>query len=168
MPAGYICSKWLYPRFVSVPVDYRKYLLCGLIGSIAPDLDLLYFYLVDHRQHHHHSYWTHYPVVWLGLTVAAFLYYRYGRQRIKAVLLLVLSFNGFMHMVLDTLVGDISWFAPVSDRAYSLIMVPARFDPWWLNFVLHWSLLVEVVIMATALGIWRKGASGQRWLKNAL
>ena len=35
-----------------------------LIGSIAPDVDMAYFYLIDGRQHHHHDYLTHRPVLW--------------------------------------------------------------------------------------------------------
>ncbi len=160
LPAGYIGSKWLYSRLKSIQVELKKYLLCGLAGAIAPDLDLLYFYLIDHRRHHHHSYWTHFPIVWLALTLGSYLWYRHDRQRVTAVLLLVFSLNGLMHMVLDTLVGDILWLAPFADAAYSLIMVPARFDPWWLNFVLHWSLLAEVVVMVSAFGLWRKGTTG--------
>lgn len=50
----------------------------ALLGAIAPDLDLFYFYTLDGRQHHHYSYWTHYPSVWFALMLLA-----WGASRIK-------------------------------------------------------------------------------------
>jgi hypothetical protein len=50
LPAGYISSTILYRWFESREVTSKSVLLAGMIGAIAPDLDMVYFYLVDHCQ----------------------------------------------------------------------------------------------------------------------
>ncbi|MDL2321036.1 hypothetical protein LJC47_01630 [Desulfosarcina sp. OttesenSCG-928-B08] len=45
------------------PLAVKVFLLAG----IFPDIDLLYFYLIDNRSQHHHLYWTHLPFCWLVL-----------------------------------------------------------------------------------------------------
>jgi inner membrane protein len=123
---------------------------------MVPDLDLLYFFLFDNQQTHHHKYFPHLPWVWfslLGLSIA-------GRRIWPAsplpALSLVFSLGGILHVVLDSLVGDVWWLAPFVDRPYALFTVPARFDPWWLSFILHWSFLVELAVCAWALVIYRR------------
>lgn len=58
--------------------------------------------------------------------------------------------------VLDSVVGDIWWFAPFVDRPFALFTVPALYKPWWLNFFLHWSFALELAICAWALATYRR------------
>jgi inner membrane protein len=118
-------------------------------------VDILYFHLVDHRQHHHHSYFTHFPSVWLGLVALSVLWKLRARGSVAAVLGIVFALNGLVHMVLDSVVGDVRWLAPLSDRAFALAAVPALYKPWWLNFLLHWSFLLELSLVAGAFAMWR-------------
>ncbi|VTR68827.1 hypothetical protein DESC_720205 [Desulfosarcina cetonica] len=37
---------------------------------------MIYFYIFDHRQHHHHTYWTHIPLYWAIVLVFPFLLLR--------------------------------------------------------------------------------------------
>lgn len=53
LPAGYILSKFWKNKTA-------QYFL--LIGSILPDLDLLYFYTIGQRAVVHHAYPTHSPI----------------------------------------------------------------------------------------------------------
>ncbi|WP_390881416.1 hypothetical protein [Cardiobacterium hominis] len=48
-----------------------------MAGGLLPDIDMLWFYLVDHV--HHHRYPTHWPLLWLLALVSA-LYLRQRRQ----------------------------------------------------------------------------------------
>lgn len=67
LPAGYLLCRLAYRRFRHrIPSD-RRFMLWGLRGSIAPDLDMLYFRLIDHQQTHHHEYVTHWPILWGSL-----------------------------------------------------------------------------------------------------
>jgi len=62
---------------------------------------------------------------------------------------------GVLHMLLDSIVGDIWWFAPFVDQAYALFNVPARYQPWWLNFLLHWSFALELALWVWAFVLYR-------------
>jgi hypothetical protein len=128
----------------------------GIAGAMAPDFDMVYFHLIDHRQTHHHRYFTHWPVFWLPLTVAALLWCIRAKQSKASFLASVFCLGGLLHLVLDSFVGDIWWFAPFLDRPYALFTVPARFTPWWLSFILHWSFAVELAICLWALVLYRR------------
>lgn len=150
LPAGYLLGRGferVSPRGV-IPV--------ALFGSLFPDLDLFYFYLIDNRQHHHHSYWIHFPVVWGGLLVLSLVWFSLCRKSRAALLSVVFCASGFLHLVLDSVVGDIAWLAPYSGDFYHLAKVEPGFKPWWLNFILHWSFLLEVAIVAAAVVLFIK------------
>ena len=51
LPAGYLLTKTIFSRTLGA----RAVMAAALLGSITPDLDLLYFYTLDARQRHHHS-----------------------------------------------------------------------------------------------------------------
>lgn len=127
----------------------------GLVGSIFPDLDLLYFYLIDHRRTLHHRYWTHLPLVWiaLGLLVVG------GSRLFKAERLAqwstVFVLNVLLHQTLDTIVGKVLWLAPFDTRVVYLFEVPAVHGHWLLNYLLHWSIAFEVLVWVAALLVWR-------------
>lgn len=131
----------------------------GMAGAIAPDVDMLYFYLVDQRQHHHHTYFTHFPVVWLTLLLLSLLWMGMSRRKTGPTLATVFALNGFIHLLLDSIVGDIWWLAPAVDRSFALFTVPALYQPWWLNFLLHWSFALEIALVAGAVWAWRRQAA---------
>ena len=155
-PVGYIAGVALR-RWSSIP----GLVGAAVAGALAPDLDMLLF-LADPTIHHH-AWPTHWPVVWLGLAAAAAPGLARARSRTPAALVLVFAASGFLHLVLDTVAGDVRWLAPISDRAWSLVRVTRRFEPWWLNFVLHWTFAVELALVALAGGVWlRRRRSAQK------
>ena len=156
LPSGYIMSVSLLERMRRCPVPALAILLAGVIGALAPDLDLIYFYLIDHRQTQHHKYFSHWPMLWLFLMCACAIWFRCAKDAKAALLALVLSAGGVLHVLLDSFVGDIWWFAPFIDKPYVMFTVPAIFKPWWLNFILHWSFAVELAICVWALLIYRR------------
>jgi hypothetical protein len=139
LPAGYLVTRRLPPS--------RGVLAAGLLGSVAPDLDMLWW-LATGGHTHHHAYVTHFPSVWLlGLASAAVARSPVG---------VAFALNGLVHLVLDTVVGDIAWFAPFAMRRFALLTVTDRYDPWWLNFVLHESFALEIGLLGAALWVWRR------------
>jgi inner membrane protein len=142
-------------RLKSRGIGKRGYLIAGIAGAVAPDMDLLYFFLIDNRQHHHHSYWTHYPSVWVFLMLVSLILCYSKKWREKASLIVLFTLNATIHMVLDSLAGVIYWLAPFDDKAYSVVRVSARFEPWWLNFIVHWTFVVEIAIVAWVILVWR-------------
>ena len=154
LPAGYLASKLLFKRLAPPFAFYPAFMCAGLLGAITPDVDLLWFYHVDGRRQHHHLYFTHWPVVWLSLLALSVWWFRRAERREVPALAIIYSVNGCIHMCLDTIVGDIWWFAPVLDRSFSLFAVPALYKPWWLNYLFHWSMLLEIAVIAFAFWHW--------------
>ncbi|MBQ0754710.1 MAG: metal-dependent hydrolase [Gammaproteobacteria bacterium] len=148
LPAGYLLTRALTSRRPGLSTLPSYIMAAGLLGSIAPDLDLLWFYLVDNRAHPHHSYWTHFPSAWAMLLALSLLWVSVERQRHTAKALLVFACGGLLHLVLDSVAGGIRWLAPFSSESWSLTEVKRFVEPWWLNFFLHWSMLIEAIIVA--------------------
>ncbi|WP_170763981.1 metal-dependent hydrolase [Ruegeria lacuscaerulensis] len=124
----------------------------ALFGAVAPDLDMLWFYFVDDRAHHHHAYLTHRPILWAGIVLAGFLlglrWSHAGR---------VLSFfgaGGLVHMGLDSIVGEIAWAWPLSEFSHPLVTVEATHSNWILSFLTHWTFTVEIGVTVLAVIVW--------------
>lgn len=160
LPAGYVTSKLLAPRFGVEGAALKRFIWAGMLGAIAPDLDILYFYLVDHRQHHHHSYWPHFPIVWAILLLVSLIWFYTARAKPGAALAVIFTANGLIHMILDTVAGNIWWLAPFVDKSFALFKVPPRYDPWWLSFIFHWSFVFELAIVVWAVYLWRRAPHG--------
>jgi inner membrane protein len=157
IPAGYIISRFLVRHVAVHGISIVAFLRAGVVGALVPDFDMLYFYLVDHRQHHHHTYVTHYPVVWLFLLFVSLIWLFLARTKNHAACAAIFSLNGLAHISFDTIVGDIWWLAPWVDKPFALFTVPALYKPWWLSFLLHWSFALEIAVLLWALYLWRKG-----------
>ena len=59
------------------------------------------------------------------------------------------------------------WFAPFIDKPFALASVPAVYHPWWLNFILHWSFMLEVAILIWAGWLWRRGTGSEEGVDRA-
>ena len=134
LPAGYILTKKLQTKFKT-----KQFLWTGLVGSILPDLDLFYFYLIDNRQHLHHGYWIHTPFYWLIIAFITYLLILlFKREKYKTLAIFFFA-NIFLHIFLDTIVGKIDWLYPFSNKSIVFFEVPAVYDFWVKNFIFHWT-----------------------------
>lgn len=147
LPAGYLIGRAILRRAPEMRGTWI--VTAAMVGGIFPDLDLLYLYLVDATPQHHHTYWTHLPAAWLGISLLTMIA---ARHRSNAFRLGLLSFmlGWISHLLLDTLVGHIWWLYPLSGQSFALAEVENRYQPWWMNFILHWTMLCELVIIAVA------------------
>ena len=145
LPAGYILTKTIQKK-----ADTKNYLWIGLLGSIFPDLDLFYFYLIDGRQTLHHDYWIHTPFYWLSIGIIIFTALWIFKKRDYFLPAILFFSNIFLHLLLDTVVGKIAWLFPLSDEAYYLFDVPAVYGFWVYNFIFHWTFLFEVGVVIWA------------------
>ena len=127
------CPRRLYRRTTALPPETGNGFRARLVAL----------------RHSHHRYPTHWPLLWLLALVGALHYWRKTRRPAAAVALLV-AVNGMVHMLLDSIVGDIFWLMPWRDTPFSFFTVSARYQPWWLNFILHWSFLLEFALWAWA------------------
>ncbi len=139
LPAGYILTKKLQDK-----LETKKYLWLGLVASVFPDLDMIYFYLIDNKQHLHHDYWIHIPFYWVLLMIASLLGAKIFKQKNLFKVFVIFYANIFLHLFLDTIVGKINWLYPFSETSFSFFEVPAVYDYWVYNFVWHWTFLFEV------------------------
>lgn len=159
LPAGYIVSDIICKIGEEKIVSRKACIMWGMLGSVVPDLDMICFYLWDDRRYHHHTYATHFPVVWIVLIIMALFWLKCGNKLKYAQAAALFTINGMFHLCLDSIVGDIYWLAPFGDKAYALFTVPALYQPWWLNFMMHWSFGVEIVIALWGYCLWQ-GNSG--------
>ena len=152
LPSGYLLGRGLLGRGAGAR---GPAMAAVLLGSVAPDFDMLWFHLVDHGRVHHHDYYSHIPGFWLLVALSVLAVLRGLRP--AWVTIAAMFFAGIvLHLVLDTLVGGIMWLWPFSDHLYSLAVVPARHDHWVISFILHWSFLAEIVLtLLAAWVLWR-------------
>lgn len=149
LPVGYL----LADRLARGRPDRRGLIATGLVASVLPDLDLVWFYLVNDRQNPHHDFLFHWPLFWVAVAALASLPAMLsGRRRLLPFIGVALACLS-LHMVLDSIAAEIAWFAPFSDRRLELVTVPARYDGWVWNFILHWTFVLEVVICGAAAAV---------------
>jgi inner membrane protein len=155
LPAGYLLTK-----FIQKVTGTKRYMRLGLIASVLPDIDMLYFNFVSSNKSHH-EFITHIPMFWflvmffsVGL---ASTFIKNERKYNRALLVLFIFFaNIFLHMLLDSFAAPIRWVYPFYNYSFELIHVPAKYDWWVWSFVLHWSFLAEVGIIILALSVFFK------------
>ncbi|WP_420586233.1 metal-dependent hydrolase [Ruegeria sp.] len=124
----------------------------AMVGAVAPDLDILWFYFVDDRGHHHHSYLTHRPIIWAGFLLCGAVL-RLWLPR-AGTALAFFGAGGLVHMMLDSITGQVAWLWPLSDATYPLVTVQATHSHWILSFLNHWTFKVEIAIVLLALIVW--------------
>lgn len=146
LPAGYLLTK----KIQSV-LKTDRFLWVGLLASILPDLDLVYFYFVDNSQYLHHGYWTHIPFYWFVIFSIALLAALLSKKKDYRDIVFIFFASIFMHLLLDTIVGKIQWLYPFSERDMYFFEVPALYGWWVFNFVFHWTFLFEIGLVSWAM-----------------
>ncbi|MEL6887211.1 MAG: metal-dependent hydrolase [Pseudomonadota bacterium] len=144
MIVGHLAAGYLAARGLAV-VGAAALFGGVLIGSVLPDIDMLWFALVDQGRVHHHNYLTHRPVIWAGLLCVGLLL---RRTSVTGVAL-----GALLHLALDSIAGKIAWAWPVSEVAAPLVVVPATQAHWVMSFIFHWTFAMELALCALALGV---------------
>ncbi len=155
LPAGYLLSKYFESKSKRKKISWRLFLTFGLIGSILPDLDLLYFYLIDGHQHQHHSYWTHIPIYWVFLYTFFASVFILKKNKHMLFITTFIFIDVMLHIILDTVAGGIMWSYPINTQYFSFFSVLPQYNWWVLNFIFHWTFLFEVVIIIFAFIIFK-------------
>ncbi|MBN9219415.1 MAG: metal-dependent hydrolase [Mesorhizobium sp.] len=146
LPSGYILGRGARRHWR----EASGIVLAGMIGGVIPDIDMLYFHLVDGGRTHHHAYITHWPLFWAATGLTALAAARlFGWRHLPAIA--VFFAGAMLHMVLDTVASPILWLMPFDSRAFEWVTVPATYGNWVVSFVLHWTFLLELLICAWAL-----------------
>ena len=141
LPSGYLLARATRAK--------GQAFAAALLGSVAPDIDMIWFHLIDHGAIHHHKYWVHAPGFWAMIALVALPLIRTLKPDLMGPALIFLAAIT-IHLILDSLGGGIMWLWPHSTHLYELVTVPATQSHWIWSFVLHWTFLAELVITATA------------------
>ncbi len=146
LPAGYVVTKTLQKR-----LETQKFFWLGLLGSILPDFDMLYFHFVDNKQTLHHYYWTHIPAFWFCM-LAIFCLFGVIVRKVSYWLGIAFFFSTvFLHLILDSIVDHgIKWAYPFSDKSFYFFNIPAKFDWWVWSFIFHPTFLLELAWISIA------------------
>lgn len=146
LPSGYIVGR-LAPRGIPALMPVV------LVASVLPDVDMIWFHLVDNGAIHHHRYWVHVPAFWAAVAVVALPLLAW-----RGWLATGLAFFGviLLHLLLDSIGGGILWGAPFSNHLFTLVEVPASHGHWIISFLLHWAFLAELAIWLWAIVLWRQ------------
>lgn len=146
IPAGYILTKTLQKK-----LNVSKYLWIGLLGSMLPDFDMLYFYFVDNKQTLHHAYWFHVPFFWLCLLGIVIIFNTFLKKTSTKLFSIFLFSGVFLHLILDSIIEHgIKWFYPFFDKSVYFVTIPAVYDWWAWSFIFHPSFITEISIITAA------------------
>lgn len=161
LPAGYLLSKATL-RHHQTP----GLLALGCVASIAPDFDLAWWYFIDNKQINHHEYLTHKPILWVSILSIGMIISGLTRNHWLGWASLLTGLGGLLHCLMDSWNSGIRWFWPISNTNYRLVDVAARFDPWWFNFLWHWSFVAELLILLAAGIVFVKQRRRGYWPSN--
>lgn len=152
IPAAYVLTKKLLAK-----QSYHPHLIVlACLAGVMPDMDLFYFYWIDNRQHPHHSYWTHMPIFWLIVYGALYWGIRLAKYPYALPAVKLMAACTLLHLLLDSIVGKIAWFYPVTTTEYHLFHVPSIYSWWVANYLLHWTFLFELGLCLWATVLWRQ------------
>lgn len=146
LPAGYLVGRAFGAR--AGPV-----MAAALAGAVLPDLDLIWFYLIDDRAFHHHRYWVHIPGFWAAVAAVVLPLCRIAAPQLWWPALAFFA-SILVHLVLDSVGGGILWLWPFDDRLIALVEVPATQSHWVLSFLAHWTVALEAAIILAAAALW--------------
>lgn len=150
LPLGYIIGSTLRRRYG----DARGVIAASLVGSTAPDIDMLRFYLIDFGRYNHRYYFTHWPSFWLAAAVVTLpAIYRLRRAWFLPAVGFYLGVAS--HLITDTVQGPVRWFAPFSATAYELVRIPALYSHWILSAIGYWTFLLDIAVCLVAFLMWR-------------
>lgn len=154
LPSGFLLAK-LVPNKILMHSSWRVILFSVLVGSVFPDFDLLYFYLIDARQHSHHTYLTHIPFYWAVLYVFIAGICIGKKYIIPLIIFSVFVLGVFLHLFLDTVAGGILWKYTLNSEYVTFTYVSAKHGWWVLNFILHWTFTFEIAITLFAIMVYK-------------
>ena len=149
LPSGYVLARLSNWKGAAM--------FAAFTGAVFPDLDLIWFYLIDERAFHHHKYWVHAPAFALAVSAALIAVTRANPVA------LAFSAGWCLHILLDAPMGGLMWGWPFSNEIWAPIEVPATRSHWLMSFLLHWSVLLELAVWIAALALYlrRPGQQGR-------
>jgi len=157
-PAGYLLTKLFTTSLLrdTIPqgTSSRRYnllILAGIIGGIMPDFDFVYHVFIDSDKTSHHAYITHMPVFWFSLMLISAIGGRLLKKPFFSAVSITLFSAALLHLVCDTLTGEIYWLYPFSMHPFNVFSVHGTYIWWVHNYMYHWTFFIEITIVTSAM-----------------
>lgn len=167
LSGGYIAINLVDKINPSLELGSGCLLFAGLIGSVLPDIDFVFFkYMKDH-----HNSWPHTPLFWIAIYLIFFSIGIFLRNQIIQNYSTALIIGILTHLFLDWFNGraaGIRIFYPFSEKLYSLFplspekgriptfLIPNKEYVEFLKFYVQnkFLLAIEIMIIISGFGVW--------------
>lgn len=167
--AGYLVSKALIHagNFPLSPQESNIVIAAGVISSIIPDLDLIYFFfknksgkLQDDKSHR--TLYSHAPFLW---ALAGILLYIVAPTEVVKVSGLALWLGSWSHFIGDSVEYGIMWLWPFSSKQLSIRRINNKgpeekafvrfyWKFFWGIYVRNWTFWIELGVITLALFVY--------------
>jgi inner membrane protein len=135
------------------PQERKVVYACGILAGVAPDVDVLFAGIAEHRGSIVHT-----PFLWVicaaGVALLAIVFRQ--RRRLLLSLALAILIGAATHILLDAIFVGVRLLYPLSSEYYRMIPpISSRYDNWILNYLLHPIFLTEIRTFVGAAMLWR-------------
>lgn len=155
LPGSYIAmaltEKWW--RKGLTPQEGKIVYACGILAGVAPDVDVLFAGLAEHRGSVVHT-----PFFWMicAAAVALLAIVLRQRQRLLLGLSLAILIGAGTHIFLDAIFVGVKILYPLSNEYFRMRSpISSRYDNWIINYLLHPIFLTEIYAFIVAAMLWR-------------
>ena len=155
LPGSYVSmtltEKWW--RRGLTPQEGSFVYACGILAGVAPDVDVLFAGLAEHRGSIVHT-----PFFWMvcaaGVALLAILFRQ--RKRLLLRLSMAILMGAATHFVLDAVFVGVKILYPLSNEYFRMRPpISLRYDNWIINYLLHPIFLTEIYVCVGAAMLWR-------------
>jgi inner membrane protein len=127
---------------------------CGILAGVAPDVDVLFAGITDHRGSIVHT-----PFFWVicatGVALLAIPFRQ--RQSLLQHLALAILIGAATHILLDAIFVGVRLLYPLSNEYFRMRPpISSRYDNWIINYLLHPMFLTEIYTFAGAIMLRRQ------------
>lgn len=135
------------------PQEGKVVYACGILAGVAPDVDVLFAGITEHRGSIVHT-----PFFWVictaGVALLAIVFRQ--RQRLLLHLALAILLGAATHILLDAIFVGVKLLYPLSDEYFRMRPpISSRYDNWIINYLLHPIFLTEIYTFVGAVMLWR-------------
>ena len=155
LPGSYITmtlTEKLWRRGLT-PQEVKSVYACGILAGVAPDVDVLFAGITEHRGSIVHT-----PFFWAicaaGVALLAIVFRQ--RQRLLLHLAFAILVGAATHILLDAIFVGMKLLYPLSNEYFRMRPpISSRYDNWIINYLLHPIFLTEIYTFVGATMLWR-------------
>ena len=163
LAAGYLVATAYESIFhpVLTPGQNKGLLWIGALAGFIPDIDMFFAFIkikawrIDSEKADHRAFFTHYPIIWLIMSLAIFIIGKTLSNVFIQSISIVIFLGTLSHFILDSLDSGngIKWLWPFSNKLYTiknnnLVVGGNSFIAYWLGLVTLYFKKAKVTAIA--------------------